>query len=363
MLVILTGLSLTTTGAALAFLIYAVIRYTPIIARVFEEKPLFFPLRLTPEPGGQDVQFTTADGLTLEGTYYKARTRARLGVIVFCHEYLSDRWSYLPYADPFRGIGFDVFTFDFRNHGASAHDPDYLPLQWVTDHEVEDVAAALAYLNARPDRDPAGVGLFGVSRGGGAALVAASKAQSVWGVITDGAFPTRGTMLAYILRWAEIYVANAAIWKVMPLWVFRFMCWSGRVYSARRLRCRFPDVEQAVGRLSPRPWLMIHGDKDAYIVPSIARALFAEAREPKEHWFVPKAKHNRCREVAPIAYAERVAGFVSRFAPRRDSSAAFTATASDRLDPKPEPNGSRSKAADLGPAPALSGRLTAHVSA
>ena len=35
-------------GSALlaAFLVYAVVRYAPIIVRIFEEKPLFLPLRL-----------------------------------------------------------------------------------------------------------------------------------------------------------------------------------------------------------------------------------------------------------------------------------------------------------------------------
>jgi hypothetical protein len=63
---------------------------------------------------------------------------------------------------------------------------------------------------------------------------------------------------------------------------------------------------------------MIHGEKDAYIVPAIARSLFACAREPKELWIVPKAKHNRCRDLAPDEYSERVAGFLRRYAPRRE---------------------------------------------
>jgi fermentation-respiration switch protein FrsA (DUF1100 family) len=135
-------------------------------------------------------------------------------------------------------------------------------------------------------------------------------------VITDGAFPTRGTMLAYILRWAEIYVGNPIIWKRMPLWVFSFLAWVGRMNSQRRLFCRFPDVETAAAGLAPRPWLMIHGAKDAYIGPEIARMLFAEAREPKELWIVAGAKHNRCRQVQPEAYAERVAAFLGQCAPR-----------------------------------------------
>ena len=37
--------------------------------------------------------------------------------------------------------------------------------------------------------------------------------------------------------------------------------------SERKLHCRFPDVEAAARRLSPRPWLAIHGEKDTYIGP------------------------------------------------------------------------------------------------
>jgi len=327
MLFILTSVAVTLALLTL-FLIHCARKYAPIIARIFEERPLFLPLRVAPEPNGEDVRFTTADGLTLGGTYYDARTPERLGVIVFCHEYLSDRWSFQPYADHLRDRGFDVFTFDCRNHGDSGSDPSYHPLQWVTDHEVRDLQAALAYLRTRPGHDAAGVGLFGISRGGGTALVTAADEPGVWGVVSDGAFPTRGTMLAYILRWAEIYVGIPYLWKKMPLWIFQFLAWAGRVRSEKRLGCKFPDVENAVARLAPRPWLMIHGAKDAYIGPAIARALFDEADEPKELWIVPGAKHNRCREMEPEAYPERVAEFFLRFAPRQTSSPREPAEAS-----------------------------------
>ena len=48
--------------------------------------------------------------------------------------------------------------------------PGYDPLQWVTDYEVRDAEAALAYLKSRPDADPRGVGFFGISKGAGAGL-------------------------------------------------------------------------------------------------------------------------------------------------------------------------------------------------
>ncbi|MDR3639261.1 MAG: alpha/beta fold hydrolase [Isosphaeraceae bacterium] len=323
---LVTFVSMVALAAAVlaTFLLYVVVRYSPIIGRIFEEKPLFLPLRLQPPAVREDVRFQTADGLELAGSYLHARTSHRIGVIVFCHEYLGDRWSYQAYTEPLRDAGFDVFAFDFRNHGASASEPSYRPLQWVTDHEVRDLEGALSYLRSRVDHDPAGFGLFGVSRGGSAALAATAHTQDVWGVITDGAFPTHGTMFAYILRWAEIYVGNEVLWKHMPHWVFHFLATSGRLRSEKRLRCRFPNIEAAVPAIAPRPWLMIHGGKDAYIGPAIAERLFALARQPKEKWIVPGAKHNRCREVQPAAYAERIAAFLGKYAPRRPLGAEAT---------------------------------------
>ena len=279
--------------------------------------------------------FTTSDGLDTGGHLPERTASTRVGVLVFCHEYLSDRWSYRPYADGLRDEGFDVFTFDFRNHGASGKDGVYQPLQWVTDHEVNDLRAALSYVRSRPDHDPAGFGLFGISRGGGTALAAAADERDVWGVITDGAFPTRGTMRAYINRWAEIYIQWSLVRKLLPPWFYRFLSWVSRIRSEHRLHCKFPDVEKAVARIAPRPWLLIHGEKDAYIGPQIARRFFAEAKEPKELWIVPRAKHNRCREMAPDAYAERVQDFYARYAPRRPIASSDSPPSEASWDPEP----------------------------
>jgi pimeloyl-ACP methyl ester carboxylesterase len=313
---ILLSTALLTSTAIVGFLIYVAVKYSPKVERIFQEKPLFLPLRVGPVADGEEIRFGTRDGLELTGSYYKARTPTRSGVVVFCHEYLSNRFSFQPYADHLRDQGFDLFAFDFRNHGDSASDPVYKPSQWVTDHEELDLDAALTYLRSRPDADPAGVALFGVSRGGGTALSVASRDPRVWGVVTDGAFPTRGTMLAYSLRWAEIYVGNPIFWKAVPVSVFDFLGWVARIKTERKLHCRYANIERAVGRLAPRPWLAIHGQKDAYIGVDIAKGLFERAGEPKELWIVEGAKHNRCREKATSAYLERVSSFIRRAAPR-----------------------------------------------
>ncbi len=315
-LILVSALLLAGLGLA-TLLLYIWLRYSAIIARIFTETPVFAPMRATPEPADEDVRVATPDGFQLSGSYFRTTAPQRLGVIVFCPEYLGDRWSALAYAEGLREAGFDLFSFDFRNHGDSQADPSYEPLQWVSDLELVDLRAVRDYLRSRPDADPAGVGLLGISRGGGAALALASEDSTVWALATDGAFPTHGTMLSYILRWAEIYVRSHHFWKCMPTFIFSFAAWAGRVTTERERQRSYPKLERAASRLGPRPWLLIHGEKDVYISPQIALGLFAHADEPKESWIVPQAKHNRCREIDPIAYRDRLVEFFTRYAPRQ----------------------------------------------
>jgi len=68
-----------------------------------------------------------------------------------------------------------------------------------------------------------------------------------------------------------------------------------------------------VGRLSPRPLLIIQGGRDVYILPSEAQRLYAAAGEPKELWLVPEAGHRAVDQVDPEGYYARVLGFFDRW--------------------------------------------------
>jgi len=124
-------------------------------------------------------------------------------------------------------------------------------------------------------------------------------------------------MIPYIIRWAEIYVTSPFIRSLMPGWLYGLLSWSARRHAEQRLNCRFPSVETAAARLAPRPWFLIHGGRDGYITPEIARDLFDHGKNPRELWLVPEARHNGCRESDPAVYAARVLDFLRRFAPRR----------------------------------------------
>jgi hypothetical protein len=143
-------------------------KWLDLIVRIFQERPLFVIPRGQPREGAEDVRFFTPGGLRLRGCYLKTSARERTGVVLFGLEFGSNRWSCLPYCEHLLDSGFDVFAFETRGQGESDAQPGYEPLQWVTNHEVRDTQAALAYLKARSDADPRGVGFFGISKGAGA---------------------------------------------------------------------------------------------------------------------------------------------------------------------------------------------------
>ena len=323
----LAGVILVGFGTRL----YLRMRFLPTIVRIFEEAPFFAATLEEPSPDAEEVCFGTSDGLTLRGSYWPTTAPERQGVLLFCHEFTSHRWSCRPYCEPLRAAGFDVFTFDFRNHGQSDSLEGYEPLQWVTDYEVADVKAALTYLAHRKDADPRGVGIFGISKGGAAALVAAADSPNVLAVATDGAFPTHGMQVVFLRRWLAIYSTSRFSIERVALWIEDLLARLGpqvspwrlnnrfdqfarmaRRISGRRRNCRFVDVEQAVRRLESVPWFMIQGERDSYVLPEVAQDLFRYAGHRSTNWVVPKAKHNKSLQIAGDQYRQRLCGFLTR---------------------------------------------------
>lgn len=290
-------------------------KYLKYIVRVFEEEPLLLPPHAAPAPDGEDVRFQTSDGLWLQGTWLEARTQERNGVVVFCHGFKMNRWHGLAYCDHLRDCGLDLFLFDFRNHGESDSLENYRPMQWVTEHEVRDVLAALQHARARQqDRDlPCRILLFGISRGGGAALVAASRVEDVTALVTDGAFPTHSMQLHFMLRWVGIFANIPAVYRRIPLWYYGLLCAIARWVTAARNRCWFPSIEKAAKTLHAAFWLCIHGQQDSYIPPDIARKLFELAPCPKEFWLVPGARHNQALRLHPEEYRQRLQDVALRY--------------------------------------------------
>jgi pimeloyl-ACP methyl ester carboxylesterase len=301
------GVALTLAG----MYFYLTRRYLHYLVRIFKEKPLFIVPRGQPVEDAEEVAFPNTDGQTLRGLYLRTPRAHRLGVILFGLEFGSNRWACVPYCQFLRDAGFDIFTYESRGQGDSDPEPGYEPLQWVTDHEVKDVYAALDYLKSRPDADPRGVGFFGISKGGGAGLLAAARTPYLRCFVTDGVFGTHSTMVPYMRKWITIYSNRRRLQKALPDWYYGLLARAGLRLIRRENGCRFPQLEKALPKLAPRPLLMIHGGADTYIKPEMARTLYRLARQPKELWVVEGAKHNQAFHDANEEYRQRVLDFFS----------------------------------------------------
>lgn len=296
-------------GLALAALyLYVRWKYMGYLLRIFQEKPLFVVPRGEAQKDAEDIGVKTDDGLTLRACYLKTPAVERKGVILFGLEFGSNRWACRPYCEKLLDAGYDVFAVEFRNQGDSDRDPNYEPLQWVTDRDVRDLQAAIKYLLARPDADPRGIGVFGISKGGSTGLLAAANEKAIRCLATDGAYGTHTTMVPYLKRWIQIYSDRKLLQRVLPTWFYGIIGMVGAKKVARNRGVNYPSVEKAVGRLN-RPLFMIHGAGDNYIRPEMAQALFERARGPKELWVVPKAKHNQALTVSGDDYHSRVVAF------------------------------------------------------
>jgi uncharacterized protein len=285
--------------------------YVPAIIRGFGETPWLQPRQFAPLEGMEECQCTTGDGLVLRGSYLPTPAAIRQGVIVFCHELGGDRWGAAGYAGHLRERGFDIFTFDFRNQGQSDALPHYQPMPWLTAYEVADLQAAINYVCSRPDADSRGIGLFGISRGGNAALCVAAADPRVRAVVTDGAFPIDAMLKHHIRRFMRIFVRIPLVADYLPdACLFSYYQWAKYLLGVRR-RCRFINVEQACRRVR-QPVFMIHGERDMYVPPKLAGALRGSLSGRSKLWIVPGVKHNGAVAGMEELYHRRIWRFFNR---------------------------------------------------
>lgn len=297
---------------ALAALLHLAARvlFVPATAPMLGRTPWLPAERPEPLAEGEPVEFA-GDGVVLRGTYLPARGPRRHGVIACCHEFNGDRWNMRPYADDLRGHGFDCFVFDFRNHGTSGRTAGYEPTPWVTTYEVADVRAAIDYLASRDDALPQGVGLFGVGKGGTAALCAAAADPRVGTVAVDTVCPARPMQIHHTRRRLDRLLGRAGRRVRVPESLLGLVGTWSRWVLGWRYRCRFVHVDRLARRVG-QPVLLIHGQVDPHVPPELARALADSMPQPADLWVVPLAGYNRAVRVASDEYHRRTARFFLR---------------------------------------------------
>ncbi|MDP6635737.1 MAG: alpha/beta fold hydrolase [Phycisphaerae bacterium] len=308
LVIVITCLSL------LGFMALVLAKYVRICLNIFVDTPpplSMGPVDFTPLHGDM-IRFRSFDGTSLRGMHLRPKNRTEYkGTILFCHEYGSDMFSCARYARPLIEAGFDVFTFDYRGHGDSSNRSRYKPLQWPSDKEQQDTLGALAYVEAAltAEGKSPNVGIFGISRGAGSALLAACSTPNVKAILCDGVFSTELTIISFMKRWARIFASVKLVYENHTERFWQFLYWLLIRFAQPKLACRYPSVRKALMEMRNCPTMFVYGQRDSYIREDQTRALHAMAPEPKYLWIVKGAKHNQAAIVEPRQYAARSIAF------------------------------------------------------
>ncbi|GAB4141547.1 MAG: hypothetical protein Tsb009_11380 [Planctomycetaceae bacterium] len=285
-----------------------------IVLNVFERQ---LPFKVQPSelhPNAELISFPTSDGLKLQGSLLRQTSRPPRGLILFCPELNGTHSSAFSYCQSLWDAGFEILAFDFRSQGQSDRLPNYQPLHWVTDYEIEDAQSAIRYAKSHPELADLPLGVMGISRGGGVALAVAAMNKDIQFVATEGAFSTSSLAMHYTMRWASVYVPQWVMW-ILPMWHIRTTFAIARWRSQRRLNCRYTRLDNLLPRLRKKHVLLISGMSDSYVPPSISEHL-AECIGGSncQIWKVRKARHNQARSVNPEQYDSKLVEFFSKMA-------------------------------------------------
>lgn len=246
----------------------------------------------------EEIQFLTADRLTLRGWFMEA-PGAR-ATVVMVHEAGSTR------ADRDRNLlqmqrdyirrGFSVFAFDLRAHGESGGKRDSLGCR-----ERLDIQAAVAYVRRRSGRTP--ILLHGFGYGAALALDAVARGVEVSGVIADSAFTSMRSFLKAHHRHVPTVVFEAAIHA------------SRRIFKCDPTSLRPLRSVEKVGV----PVLFVHAEADEVVPASHSLNLAAASLDPRVRvWIVPdEGGHAESYAHMPEAYMRRCLQFIDEVVPAR----------------------------------------------
>jgi fermentation-respiration switch protein FrsA (DUF1100 family) len=238
-----------------------------------------------------DVVLQTRDGLRLAAWSVPG---PRPDALILIHGIRNNRDDALPVARDLRARGYNLLLLELRAHGQSEGDTSTLGVR-----EVEDVRAALTFLQQQPGVDPQRVGIWGKSLGSSVALMGAAALPELRAVAADSAFASA--------RWLIEHQLGTLI--ALPDWFGPAVLALGGLEAGIS-----PDAVapvEAARQLGSRPLLVIHGGRDELFYPENARLIMDAASGPKQLWMEPEAGHTGVYNRNPERYIDRLDAFFS----------------------------------------------------
>lgn len=238
-------------------------------------------------PAIEPFRLQLAHGRELLGVVHAPEQPGPRPTVVVCHGFKGFMdWGFFPFlAELLTERGFAVIRFNFTGSGMRPGDvlvTDTEAFRRATfSQDVIDLTRVLKALGGEIGEglvDPQRIGLFGHSRGGGIATLAA--AQESW----------RGKIRA-LVTWAAVSTFDRLTLDEKKIWRQRgfFPVVNSRTGQQLTVDAMvLEDLERFRDHLDPRtagsarraPWLILHGDQDKTVHVSEARLLAARAAAP-----------------------------------------------------------------------------------
>lgn len=290
--------------------------YVRLILPQFEAKPPFNVVNHPADSQAESVSVVTRDGVRLRGAVHRATEGPVRGVVLFFPELDGNHWSASHYGEGLMSAGFDVVSFDFRGQGDSDSLAGYTPNHWPTNYELRDAAAMLQWVTEQPEWQSLPVGGFGISRGSVIGLMAVADFPRVRAFCGEGTYTISRLLEHFTLRWAQLYLPTFVL-RFLPLWHLRLTLWLARLCSEWRRGVRYAIVERRLPALRKTPVLLIAGERDTYVHPTVTKSIVDSIGTPTATlWEVPDAKHNQAREAVGAEYDRRLVSLFSAMAPQ-----------------------------------------------
>lgn len=242
-----------------------------------------------------NVYFTTEDKVNIKGWFIPYDGAEK--TIILMHGWGMNRSDILKNTYFLHDLGFNLLYFDFRALGESGG-----KVSSIGYLETRDVRAAIKYLNETRPESCKKIGLYGLSMG---AMVAICEGASNPQISCVAAEASYYSFRRVVSRWAWVHhkVPSFPIIPIVLHYIRRDLHVNPERYSPK----------YNIGKIAPRPVLIIHGRYDSIVPAAQAKLLFKRAGDPKEIWLVPGAKHNKCAEVGGFEYKQRLSDFFRRY--------------------------------------------------
>jgi fermentation-respiration switch protein FrsA (DUF1100 family) len=260
------------------------------------------PMKTRPLPSKRPIDFglvydeveVRRDGLRLVGWYVPPTNGA---VILLQHGYKSHRGEMLNEAAMLAKHGYGALIVSAR-----AHDLSDGELITFGRHEIDDLQAWLDLARTLPDVRVPKFGVIGNSLGGTLVIQFAATRPEIGAVVANSAFSSLRDTVETSIR----YFTGLPPLPFAPLIEF----WAER---EGRFEADDIDAKRWIGRISPRPVLLMQGGDDIVISRDSGQRLYDAAGDPKTLWFDPALGHTRFDTARPEEYERRVVELFDRY--------------------------------------------------